>query len=44
VTAIKDTAAWKQFLENAAAEGDQIPAARLKVIAAKASAAGVSSR
>ena len=44
VAAIKDAAAWKQFLENAAAEGDQIPAARLKVIAAKASAAGVSAK
>ena len=42
VAAIKDAPAWKQFLENAATEGDQVSAARLKVIAAKVSGAGVS--
>ena len=40
LTAIKDDTVWKQFVENAAAEGDKISAARLKSIAARVSYAG----
>jgi len=44
LTAIKDDAVWKQFVENAAAEGDKISAARLKAIAERVSNAGANAK
>ena len=44
LTAIKDDALWKQFVENTAAEEDKISAARLKAIAARVSNAGASAK